>query len=245
MKFTLLPAACVLAAVILISGQTRAGEDHDVQTVEKHAFKVVIADDESGSDVIKLDGDDLKIGESRQFITDSGKEVVVTRTEDGLDVTVDGESLDLPSFGDIDIDIDGAHDGAHSMMFFKTVEGGENVDVKKVIVKGGAHASHNMVFIGEDGKKVEIKGDGGEDGFHWVKKFHVGGDGEGPHIVKLHGSAGAVEHLKSSGALDSLTEEQREKVLKALESYGAGDGEPKMMVIELDEIHEHDHDHEH
>lgn len=242
MKFSLIPAACVLAAAILISGQTRAGEEH-----ETHAFKIVIADDGSDADVIKLDGDDLEIGESRQFITDGGKEVVITRTEDGLNVTVDGEDLSLPSFGDIDIDFDGAH-GDHkafrSMFIVKSEDGDEDVDIQKMIVDG--HGSHNMVFIGEDGKKVEIKGEGNGEGFHWVKKFHAGAEGSGPHIIKLHATDGAAEHLKSSGALDSLTDEQREKVLKALESYGSSEGEPKMMVIELDEIHEiHDHDHEH
>lgn len=251
MKFPLIPVACALAAVILVSGQTRAGEDQEPTIIEKRVVKVVVADEDAGHDVdvIELEADDLEIGESRQFITDSGKEVVITRTEDGVDITIDGEELDLPALGslhDIDIDIDGAHSSARSMMIFKTDdEDGLDAVTKKMIIKGHGAGSHNMVFIGEDGKTVKIDGDGSD--YEWIHKVH-GADGLDRKIIKLQAAGGAIDHLKTSGALDSLTEEQRTAVLDALKKYdgGAVVGSD-VMVIELDDEHEilHDSDHEH
>lgn len=239
----LLPLACVLAAAILVSGQTRAGEDHGEPIIEKK-IKIVVAEDggDAQAEVIRLDGDDLEPGESRQFLTDSGKEVVITRNDDeSLTVTVDGKDIELPAVHDIDIDIDGA-DG-NSMVFVKKIIGdmdlGEDADIEEVIVKKIGSGSSNMVFISEDGEAVKIEG---KEGMAWS---HHTGHGA-PHIIKLKGDVGnAAERLKESGALDSLTEEQREEILKALESGAGSDGEHKVMVIEVDEEAHGDHDHNH
>lgn len=49
-----------------------------------------------GEDAVELDLSDLEVGESRSAWTESGKEIVATRTEDGHVLTLDGEEIDLP-----------------------------------------------------------------------------------------------------------------------------------------------------
>lgn len=224
MKFKILSVVCALTIAGAFTQQALAGEVH---TVEEHQVKVVVAGG-GDAEVIQLDGDDLEVGESRQIITEDGKEVVITRTESGFEVTVDGESLDLPPLHGhgttVDIDVEG--DGHHKVIrkVFTTTAGegdanavfvvagdeghGETFDIK--VKKVGGHA---MAFVTEDGKTVQLDGLGD---------------------VEWHAEGGLAEHLKESGALDDLTEEQKAKVLDALKSFAP---QHRVMVLKTDEEH--------
>jgi len=72
----------------------------------------VIDGSSDGAIQIKLDSDDLgfnlhdmQVGENRSIVDESGKSILVTRTEDGFEFDVDGETIEMPMF-------DGDHHGA-------------------------------------------------------------------------------------------------------------------------------------
>ena len=223
MKSQLLSAFFALAVVGILTPGLLADE-------EQRQVKVVIADD-GDAETIEIDDLDLEVGESRQILTDSGKEIVFTQTEDGLNITVDGEDIDIPA-------MHGAH-GAHKIverivsahggeeghnahrMVFVTSDGDAEVEtnVHKIVVgSGGA----NHVFISEDGEATEVEG-------HHVMKW----TGHSP-VVQISGQ-GLSEHLEESGALDGLSDEQRQKILDALNSYKSTSSASGVMVIELDD----------
>jgi len=65
----------------------------------------VIGDDSDGAFLIKLDSDDMgcnlhdmQIGENRSIVDESGKSILVTRTESGFEFDVDGETIEMPMF---------------------------------------------------------------------------------------------------------------------------------------------------
>lgn len=88
---------------------------------EKHETRIEIKTDDSENGVFEWSSSDpeadfsnLEVGESKTLTGDDGKEVTVTRTEDGLDFEVDGKTIELAHFGDHDdivIDVDVMHDG--------------------------------------------------------------------------------------------------------------------------------------
>ena len=109
---TALPLFLALAT---LAPTTIHADEPEVQ-IEKQ-FKIVVAGDDA--DAFRFEADDLEVGESRQFFTDSGKEVLVTRTEDGLDIEVDGEELDIRGLHKqhVIIRTDGENaDEAHSLL---------------------------------------------------------------------------------------------------------------------------------
>jgi hypothetical protein len=67
-------------------------------------------------ETINLDLDDLAEGETRQFFTNSGKEVVVTREADGLNLSVDGEEIELGGPGR-HVMVHRTGDGDHDFVF--------------------------------------------------------------------------------------------------------------------------------
>ena len=216
----LLTAAGLLAAVATADDVTLIKKKH---VNEGHEAKIVIASD-GETEVFEVD-DELEVGESRQFFTESGKEIVITRTDEGFDVTIDGESVPtgLSNFkffhfgneggssansqihigdgskikvmhlgGDNEIEIDG--DTEMSFKVIRMGEGGEHVE--------GGGAGHKAIFITTD--------DEHSDADHvWISADDVNGYTFGDHKT-------AIEHLQSSGALDKLDAETREKVLEAL-----------------------------
>ena len=92
-----------LAAGLLCTAQAVAGEPE-----AQWATRIAIAgDDGSGHSpvVIKLSSDelgfdlqDLQVGESRAVVDDTGRNILITRTEDGYDFDVDGKSISMPAF---------------------------------------------------------------------------------------------------------------------------------------------------
>jgi len=228
MKSQILSALCAVAVVGLLTTGLQAGEE----PTEQHRIKVVLAADGGEPDVIEVDNLELEVGESHQFLTDSGKEVVITRTEDGLNLTVDGEEIDMPAIHGrhgvafshdthkIVERIVTSHDGeehGNSMVFVTSGDGDVDVEtqVHKMVV---GHGGANAVFISEDGEATAVKG-------HHVMNW----TGHSP-TVEING-AGLTEHLQETGALDELSDEQRQKVLDAIASYKSS---PRVMVIEVD-----------
>ena len=200
----------VLSAGVALAG---SGDDSDVVVHERHHIKLKLDDK---MDVIEID--DLDIGESRQFFTDDGEEIVVTRSEDGVEITVDGEEIDLPKT----VRVETLHEEVHG-------DGDHGVGERKVIVRTGHSDGHNAVWVtsGAEGDAVvEIENLGDAHRMHWVSS-------EGENIEIRRPSA--ADHLKESGALDGLDETERQAVLDALEDFDSEGLHRKMVFIEKDE----------
>ena len=234
MQAKLFSAFCALAILCTLTAQLQA----DQQVVKKQRVKVVVAEDDSEPQIVDLDGEDLEIGESRQIFTESGKEILISRSEEGLNVTVDGEAIDVGALheghghgGDVQVHrkvIKHLADGDQKTMVF-VGKGGDEIDIQEVdvqkIIAGHGGKAHR-VFISEDGETVDLKG---IEDLKWV----------GPHIGM--GGPGLAEHLETSGAFDDLSPEQRQKILDSIESYHQSrHSGARVMVIETEETEETD-----
>jgi hypothetical protein len=212
-----------LALLLVASAATFvfAGEGPHVERHVKLAFT-----GEDGGEPLVIEADDLEVGETRQFFTESGKEVVLTRTEEGYDLEVDGEKIDVDA------------PGAGHYAF-------ETGDSKRVFVFQGDHGDaegvtedeHVFIHQGEEGFEWVQAGGDGEEGFEWVQA----GDGAAADVHFLHaGHPTALEHLRAKGILDELDEATRQKIVDALtEIEPEGHQAKKMIMIKVDEkVHE-------
>lgn len=168
-----------------------AGADEG-EPVEERRVKVMVSGD-GDAEVVRLDASDMEEGDSRQILTDGGKEVVITRTGDGFSIAVDGEELDLPNMadhGDQDVNVTMVRDFVHahasdgdakSVMVFTSVDdetlgaNGKTMIRKVMLNASGAegHDGNQAVLISEDGAKVEV---GSEGLSRWVS------DGESSNV---------------------------------------------------------------
>jgi hypothetical protein len=138
-------------AVVLAFGVVTA------QEVEKKIeLKVMVSDDGSGDDKEihwisdDLDLDDLSVGESKTITGESGREVTVTRTDDGMQFDIEGETVMVPDMG--------AH-GTH-MAFVNG--GGDPGDIDVRVMKmDGVHENIDIEVMG--------------DGAHMMQAHHPDG----------------------------------------------------------------------
>ncbi|MGI9222161.1 MAG: hypothetical protein ACR2QS_14115 [Woeseiaceae bacterium] len=85
---------------------TLAGED------AKHVMAVEVIGDGSGdttsffldSNDLGFELDELQVGETRSIVDESGRSILISRTEDGFSFNIDGKIIDLPDFVDADAD---------------------------------------------------------------------------------------------------------------------------------------------
>lgn len=94
-----------IAAFTLCAAAVSAGE-HAQSTTEK---KIVIALKTDDFELVETDMSDLAVGDAETIYTDSGQTVDLLRTEDGVEVYIDGELVDM----DFDIEIDSDHGEMH------------------------------------------------------------------------------------------------------------------------------------
>lgn len=207
---TLLAIAIVSLMAVTLS---YAGEGHS----HKKKIKVDVGD----GDAVVADVSDLEIGESRQLYA-GDKEVVVTNTEDGLRLEIDGETMELGDLGGHHMELHSGHGDGHRVI----TTGDSKIIVKHLDGAAGAQGFH---FISGDGEEVEFDIDVDGDS-SWV-----GEDGQ-RRVVMIgggHGGEAAVRRLQASGVLDDLDEDKKQAILEALRE---GDGhyvevEKKVIVI--------------
>lgn len=211
---TLLIAAITATAMTAIAAPAGDGE-------EEHKVRIKMIKDSTLD--LDLELENMEVGESRQHFTEDGKEVVITREEDGYKINVDDEEINVITEQHVKV----MTGGDHKVMVMSTGAGEENVDV----LIGEPGEKRTMTFVGEDGEKSKfIVKEGahsyafstGDDDHVWVSA-----DGEthdiGDKKVVFIGKESAADKLLKSGALDDLSDEKRQEILDALKS-----GEPQI-----------------
>jgi hypothetical protein len=88
-----------------------------------------------------LDLEDLAVGESKTITGESGREVTVTRTVEGMQFDIEGETIVVPDMGAHGthmafVDADGAH-GDVDVRVMKMDGNHEDIDIE--VIGGGAH----------------------------------------------------------------------------------------------------------
>ena len=94
---------------------------------------------------LSLELDDLEEGETRQFFTDSGKEVLITREADGLNISVDGEEIELGG-KERHVMVKRLGDGDQSFVFHH--DGDSNTEDVRI------HLGSDHEWVDADGTKV-------------------------------------------------------------------------------------------
>jgi hypothetical protein len=115
--------------------------------------------------------DDLEVGESKTIIDDDGNEVTMTRTEDGLEIEVDGKHIDIMHMG-ADIDIDVMHDkGANVVIHGEHDSEDVTIEKHKRVKIIRSHDSDGVTIISSDeiddetrARLEEVLKDAGTDG---------------------------------------------------------------------------------
>ncbi len=174
----------VLAAFLLVPAFAFAGE-------RQMEIKIV-----ADGEVVEIDGDDFEAGETRQSFTESGKEVLITRTEDGFQLEIDGK----------EIDVDVPH-GDHHAMFNMSGDEDKKVVIRKFHGVGDEHGYH---FI-----------HAGEGDHHWVES----GDDVDVVIERFSAAdrlaeSGVLDDLdeaKRQEILDTLREMEPRRIHKRVE----------------------------
>lgn len=180
-------AAFTLVAPLLPFSQTaQAGEEKEETTVTISTSK------DREATVLKLEP--MKSGETKTVTSESGKPVTVTRTEDGYTINTGEREIKVKAMGD--------GEGPHVLL-----PGGKEVHVVKH--GGSGDEDVNMVFTGDDGKKVVVKERA------WA--YRIGDD----EPKATAGDVLAKAAPKSLESLDRPTRDAVERVLQEMLDKGA------------------------
>ena len=169
-NFVTLRTLTVFAWVFLIATAAVAGEEREMK------IEITVSGDGEEHKSFEWHGDgseidDLEVGESKTITDDDGNEVTMTRTEDGLEIEVDGKNIELMHMGS-DIDVDVMHDKGTNVVIHGDHES-EDVTIEKhkrvKIIK--SHDSDGVTIISSDeideetrARLEEILKDAGKDG---------------------------------------------------------------------------------
>ncbi len=170
---------------------------------QAHQQKLVIAIDdgtEDGQVFINVDDaqdaidiDKLQVGESRSIVDEQGRSILLTKTETGLDLNVDGRVIALPSYDDGQADLEAAAVHPDSdvkierrIRIERTIDGGDLDDDTVTIISNGVIDDATKEQIrsilsssGQTGDVVFIDGHGLHDATSAVH------DGHDAHRVKI------------------------------------------------------------
>lgn len=95
----------VLLPLLLVPGLAFAGSEH----------AMLIDIDTDDFQIEQMDISHLEPGDTETIYTDDGRAVDILRTEQGIEIFVDGEKLNLPSFAHPDHSVSGDHEN-HKVM---------------------------------------------------------------------------------------------------------------------------------
>ncbi len=153
---------------LMSAGSIVAGEDPEI-VVEK---KYVVALSTDDFELEETDLSHLAVGDAETILTESGKTIDLLRTEEGIEIYIDGELLDI---GMADAELHGSHKIVHA-------------DVE--IICDEDEECEETVWISEDGEMdvdVEVLHEGHETAHKVIKIKH----GEpGDDMGELHEAHG-------------------------------------------------------
>ena len=195
--FVNLRALTVFFWVCLIASAAIAGE-------QKETHIKIVTDDADGefewhSSDPDADFSDLEVGDSKTITGDGGKDVTVTRTEEGFEFDVDGKKIELMEFmddGNVTVDIDVVHDGDGKHMVHTIHEDGDVIIEKSKqvrIIKTDDAADVTIISSDEidDETRSKIEAalkDAGKDGeILFIDGSELGDDAQahGEHDVRI------------------------------------------------------------
>jgi len=218
-----------LTGLGLLFGSMAAGmfpsEDTIVITSEDGAWEMKVNDD-----ALYLDTNTLVIGDARSFVLEDGRELVVTRTENGLQMALDGEVIDIG--GDRQFSFVTTH-GDHDT---DVIIGEKTHDEIHIVRKTGAHGA-KAVFVGDDGEDHNVFFSSGDIG-HWIdindaNRVTISG------LDDLDADARArIQNLLTELGVEKDVVFREKTILEAnriqvhVDPDGADDHEPKVIFIE-------------
>ncbi len=193
---------------------------HEVE--ERHKMKLMF-----GADAEAIEIEDMEVGETRQFFTEEGKEVVITRGEQGYELTVDGKEINILSPGD--------HHGA-SFIDIDGIDVEEGEGLVKVSVKGmvmgeadGEGEANVFVFSGDD------EGEHGEhESFTWTEQ-----GGEDAAVSIFVQKSDILSQVLESGVLDQVDEAARDEIIRVIKEAEASEGH-HVIRKKIVRVHEED-----
>ena len=134
-----------LAAATVLATAAFAGEE--VHTKMK---MIVVDGHDDGETRIELDSDelgfdlhDMQVGENQAIVDSAGRNILVTREQDGFSIDVEGKTIKLPAF-----------DGSHDRVWVEKIGADEDVDVHVIHDETHEQDGQNIKIIK---KKIEIK----------------------------------------------------------------------------------------
>jgi len=99
-KSTLIAFSVGMLSFAAISTSANENEERNVMVqVHKTDDSELLVDLEVDGNAEVFSLPELEVGESRNIVTESGKNIYVSRSENGLSVSIDGEDIDLPHVG--------------------------------------------------------------------------------------------------------------------------------------------------
>ena len=178
--------AAVLAAAIMFATAAFSGDKGH------HKIEVkVVSDDGSGESVVVLDSDalgfdmhEMQIGENRSVVDKNGRPVLITRTENGFTLDVDGKTIDLPAIRGHHSDkiwAHGAHNGDMDIRVIRAHANGSGpAGMDGVLIISSKEidaATQDMIraaleAAGHDGVRFVDRNDDGPHQVHVIREIH-------------------------------------------------------------------------
>jgi hypothetical protein len=198
----------LLAAVALVS--LAAGALYAADAV-RSTLKLKLHADGAADAVEIVDLDELEVGERRDYTTDAGRPLAVTRDDHGYAIELDGKTIRVaddaralaahPGMKMRRIDIDGGGD-AESFVIADDVRGAEpGMKMRRIEIDGDGDAKSFVIADGPEADRIVVRhGPGGAHAFAF---------GDGESLVRF-GPHGLLERIETSDkflALDDATQE--------------------------------------
>lgn len=194
---------------VFAEGDDGEGDHGEIHAIEEYHIKLKLDRD---GDALDIEFDDLEIGETRQFFTEEGKEILVTRTEEGLEMTVDGKKIDV---------FHGLPGEGHRAIFVGNDDGEKHVVRIEHEIHGEDGEDANVfVWSGDDGEVTT-----GEGGFVFIQ-------GESARERLLE--SGALDEL------DEETRQRILDELEKAEGGDHPDAKRIKVIVHTEEEHEED-----
>jgi hypothetical protein len=136
-----------LAVLGLLVSPALAGHHKDGQHHKKQ-IKILVTPDGEDSDEVIFDASDLEVGETRYLTSESGKEVAITREENGFRIDIDGDETFVMT----------PDKGMHKRIMVHSAAGAEATANAFVVSGEGEGEGHEMVWVSEESGEVHLGG---------------------------------------------------------------------------------------